>query len=121
MNIREFKTMATFAGKFYDNTPAAAEAWARSWGLTFHSLLWRYKEYEYENVRIKQGKIHHRHGSYSHEEYYVDGEQVSRAKAMKAIASMEYKPELIKCPDQEVKAKPRMRTKDSSSGQLPLF
>lgn len=44
MTLQEFKCEAQRRGHNYDNSANAAAHWAKSWGLTYHSLLWFLRE-----------------------------------------------------------------------------
>lgn len=39
MTLQDFKCEAQRRGNYYDNSANAAEHWAKTWGLTYHSLL----------------------------------------------------------------------------------
>lgn len=91
MTLQEFKSMAQRYGKTYDNTENAAKIWARSWGMDWWRLLWRYKEYTYNGYTYRSGKYIMRHTQGSHTEYCQGEKEISRKEFMKAIADMEYK------------------------------
>lgn len=95
MDLKEFKCEAQRRGHFYDNSESASEHWAKTWGLTYHSLLWFYKDYKLGNMEWKGGKVRLRHGSYQSTECYIDGELVSEYRFKKALASFKV-PELTK-------------------------
>lgn len=85
MTLQEFKREAQRRGHFFDNSASASQAWARSWGLTFHSSLWFYKEYTLGNMRWKGGQIRLRHGSYRSVSCYINDEPVSEYRFNKAL------------------------------------
>lgn len=87
MELYEFKAIAERRGHMYDNTPAASAEWARTWGLSYHSRLWRYKQYKLGNMEWKGGKVVLRHGSYKSVSCYIDGEPVSEYRFKKALAT----------------------------------
>lgn len=89
MTIQEFKREAQRRGHFFDNSANAAKALARSWGMTYHSDLWFYKEYTMGNMKWKGGPVRHRHGSYSSIYCYIDGHLVSEYRFRKALESFE--------------------------------
>lgn len=90
MTLKEFKSMAQRYGKTYDNSENAAKIWARSWGMDWWRLLWRYKEYTYNGYTYRSGKCYMRHYNASHTEYCQNGNEISRKYFLKAIADMEY-------------------------------
>lgn len=92
MTLREFQQEAQHRGHYYDNSASASENWAKSWGLTYHSLLWFYKEYEVGNMKWKGGQVRLRHGSYRSVECYIDGERVSEYRFKKALETLEFPP-----------------------------
>ena len=92
MTLQEFKSEAQRRGNYYDNSANAAEHWAKSWGLTYHSLLWFYKEYEVGNMKWKGGQVRLRHGSYRSVDCYIDGELVSEYRFKKALETFEFPP-----------------------------
>lgn len=93
MRLQDFKREAQRRGHFFDNSANAAQAWARSWGLTYHSLLWAYKEYTIGDLRWKGGKVRLRHGSYDSVSCYINGEPVSEYRFKKALETFDL-PEL---------------------------
>lgn len=89
MTLQEFKREAQRRGNYYDNSANAAEHWAKSWGLTYHSLLWYYKIYTIGNMTWKGGKVRLRHGSYQNVDCFIGigDEQVSEYRFKKALES----------------------------------
>ena len=92
MTLQEFKSEAQRRGNYYDNSANAAEHWAKSWGLTYHSLLWYYKSYTIGNMTWKGGKVRLRHGSYKSVDCFIGDEQVSEYRFKKALESFEFPP-----------------------------
>lgn len=92
MNLRDFQLEAQRRGHFFDNSASASDHWAKTWGLTYHSLLWFYKEYEIGNMRWKGGKVRLRHGSYRSVECFIDGECVSEYRFRNALETFEFPP-----------------------------
>ena len=87
MTLQEFNCEAQRRGNYYDNSAHAAEHWAKTWGLTYHSLLWYYKRYTIGNLTWKGGKVRLRHGSYQRVECFIGKEQVSEYRFKKALES----------------------------------
>lgn len=87
MTLQEFNCEAQRRGNYYDNSANAAAHWAKSWGLTYHSLLWYYKRYTIGNLTWKGGKVRLRHGSYQRVECFIGKEQVSEYRFKKALES----------------------------------
>lgn len=87
MTLQEFKSEAQRRGNYYDNSAKAAAHWAKSWGLTYHSLLWYYKSYTLGNLTWKGGKVRLRHGSYQSVDCFIGNEQVSEYRFKKALES----------------------------------
>lgn len=87
MTLQEFKREAQRRGNYYDNSANAAEHWAKSWGLTYHSLLWYYKSYTIGNMTWKGGKVRLRHGSYQSIDCFIGDKQVSEYRFKKALES----------------------------------
>lgn len=85
MTLQEFKREAQRRGHFFDYSENAAANWAKSWGLTYHSLLWYYKDYKLGNMEWKGGKVRLRHGSYQSTECYINGEYVSEYRFKKEL------------------------------------
>jgi hypothetical protein len=85
MTLQEFKCEAQRRENYYDNSANAAAHWAKSWGLTYHSLLWYYKRYTIGNLTWKGGKVRLRHGSYPRVECFIGNEQVSEYRFKKAL------------------------------------
>ena len=92
MTLQEFKSEAERRGNCYDNSVNAAAHFAKSWGLTYHSLLWHYKRYTIGNMTWKGGKVRHRHGSYQSVDCFIGDEQVSEYRFKKALESFEFPP-----------------------------
>lgn len=92
MTLKDFQFEAQRRGHFYDNSASASEYWAKTWGLTYHSLLWFYKEYEVGNLKWKGGQVRLRHGSYRSVDCYIDGEPVSEYRFKKALTTFEFSP-----------------------------
>ena len=92
MTLQEFKREAQSRGNYYDNSANAAEHWAKSWGLTYHSLLWYYKSYTIGNMTWKGGKVRLRHGSYKSVDCFIGDEQVSEYRFKQALESFEFPP-----------------------------
>lgn len=90
MTLRDFQQEAQRRGHYDNNSASASENWAKSWGLTYHSLLWFYKEYELGNMRWKGGQVRLRHGSYRSVDCYIDGERVSEYRFKKALETFEF-------------------------------
>lgn len=88
MTIKDFKRVAEMT---HNNKENACNAWGRGWGLgTMESERWAYKEHTFKGVDgrtfvYRSGDVLMRHGSYSRTDYIVNGEQVSRAKFLKAF------------------------------------
>lgn len=131
MKLRDFQNEAQRRGHFYDNHASAAEHWAKSWGLTYHSLLWFYKEYEIGNMRWKGGQVRLRHGSYRSVSCYIGGEFVSEYRFKKALETFEFPPltddeqryiaERQKQSEMEIKAmKTRLRRRRGTDTSLQL-
>lgn len=87
MTLQEFKREAQRRGNYYDNSANAAAHWGKSWGLTYHSLLWYYKSYTIGNMTWKGGKVRLRHGSYQSVDCFIGDEQVSEYRFKKALES----------------------------------
>lgn len=87
MTLQEFKSEAQRRGNYYDNSANAAAHWAKSWGLTYHRLLWYYKSYTLVNLTWKGGKVRLRHGSYQSVDCFIGNEQVSEYRFKKALES----------------------------------
>jgi hypothetical protein len=87
MTLQEFKCEAQRRGNYYDNSANAAEHWAKTWGLTYHSLLWYYKSYTIGNLTWKGGKVRLRHGSYQSVDCFIGDEPVSEYRFKKALES----------------------------------
>lgn len=87
MTLQEFKREAQRRGNYYDNSENAAAHWAKSWGLTYHSLLWYYKSYTIGNLTWKGGKVRLRHGSYQSVYCFIGDELVSEYRFKKALES----------------------------------
>ena len=87
MTLLEFKSEAQRRGNYYDNSANASEYWVKSWGLTYHSLLWYYKSYTLGNLTWKGGKVRLRHGSYQSVDCFIGNEQVSEYRFKKALES----------------------------------
>lgn len=87
MTLQEFKREAQRRGNYYDNSANAAAHWAKSWGLTYHSLLWYYKRYTIGNLTWKGGKVRLRHGSYQSVDCFIGDELVSEYRFKKALES----------------------------------
>ena len=87
MTLLEFKREAQRRGNYYDNSTNAAAHWDKSWGLTYHSLLWYYKSYTIGNMTWKGGKVRLRHGSYQSVDCFIGDEQVSEYRFKKALES----------------------------------
>lgn len=85
MNIKIFKRIAAERGNYVDNTAAANKEWSRTWGLSFHSLLWAWKQYTVGNMTWKGGRVHLRHGSYMSVDCFIDGKPVSEYRFKKAL------------------------------------
>lgn len=92
MTLRDFQIEAQRRGHYYDNSASASEHWTKTWGLTYHSLLWFYKEYEVGNMKWKGGQVRLRHGSYRSVDCYIDGELVSEYRFKKALETFEFPP-----------------------------
>ena len=92
MTLQEFKREAERRGNCYDNSANAAAHFAKSWGLTYHSLLWHYKRYTIGNMTWKGGKVRHRHGSYQSVDCFIGDEQVSEYRFKKALESFVFPP-----------------------------
>ena len=92
MTLQEFKREAQIRGHYYDNSANAAANWAKSWGLTYHSLLWFYKSYTIGNMTWKGGKVRLRHGSYQSVDCFIGDEQVSEYRFKKALESFVFPP-----------------------------
>lgn len=89
MTFNDFKREAQRRGHFFDNKDNASAAWAKSWGLTYHSHLWFYKEYTLGNMRWKGGSVRLRHGSYRSVDCFIGDEQVSEYRFKKALETFE--------------------------------
>lgn len=64
-----------------------AQIGLKTWGLTYHSLLWYYKSYTIGNMTWKGGKVRLRHGSYQSVDCFIGDEQVSEYRFKKALES----------------------------------
>ena len=89
MNLHQFKYEAERRGNFYDNSEAAGRAWAASWGLTWWRRVWFYKEYKVGGMVYRSGMWRGRHGGYTVTECEIDGQQVSKYRFEKALATFE--------------------------------
>lgn len=87
MTLQDFKCEAQRRGNYYDNSANAAAHWAKSWGLTYHSLLWYYKSYTIGNLTWKGGKVRLRHGSYQSVDCFIGDEPVSEYRFKKTLES----------------------------------
>lgn len=87
MDLRQFKAAAMNEGGYYDNSRAAGEAWAKSWGLTWWRNVWAYKEYRHGGMVYRSGRVTLRHGGYQHTECEVNGEPVTLYRFKKALAT----------------------------------
>ena len=85
MTLLEFKREAQRRGNYYDNSANAAAHWTKSWGLTYHSLLWYYKSYTIGNMTWKGGRVRLRHRSYQSVDCFIGDEQVSEYRFKKAL------------------------------------
>lgn len=92
MTLHEFKSEAQRRGNCYDNSANAAVHFAKSWGLTYHSLLWYYKRYTIGNMTWKGGKVRLRHGSYQSVDCFIGDERVSEYRFKKALESFVFPP-----------------------------
>ena len=92
MTLQEFKSEAQRRGNYYDNSENAAVHFAKSWGLTYHSLLWYYKRYTIGNMTWKGGKVRLRHGSYQSVDCFIGDEQVSEYRFKKVLESFVFPP-----------------------------
>ena len=89
MTLNSFKNEAERRGNYYDNSEAAAKAWAASWGLTWWRSVWWYKEYKVGGMVYRSGMWRGRHGGHNVTECEIDGEAVSEYKFKKALESFE--------------------------------
>ena len=103
MTLQEFKREAQRRGNYYDNSANAAAHWAKSWGLTYHSLLWYYKSYTIGNMTWKGGRVRLRHGSCQSVDCFIGDEQVSEYRFKKALESFVFPP-LTKEEEQHIEA-----------------
>ncbi len=92
MDLKAFKREAMRRGGFYDNGPAAGAYWAKTWGLGFHDLLWRYKSYKVGNMLYKSGPVVLRHGKYTNTVCYIDDQPVSEYRFKKALETYQAPP-----------------------------
>lgn len=92
MTLQEFKREAQRRGNFYDNSANASENLAKSWGFTYHSMLWFYKDYTIGNMRWKGGNVRLRNGSYQSVDCFIGDEKVSEYRFKKALETFVFPP-----------------------------
>lgn len=90
--LSQFKAMATLT---HDNREIASKNWAKTWGRTWWWDVWFYKEYSIGCLKYRTGKAHYRHYSESIVKFYINDDEISRAKFFELASTIEYRPKNV--------------------------